>query len=222
MINLPQRAKRSKKVEETDELFSYIENFSKVEKRKVLEETFELPDSFIQVPFSEGSFLQFLLSLLKVKKVLEIGTFRGFSTVFLSRALPQNGKVYTIEADKRNLAPSTALWKKLKASERIIQLHGPGVKMLEGLQKKKIRFDAIFIDADKRNQKEYLLKSLTLLKEGGVIICDNSLWKGKVVDKNETRESIVYTQKFNDFVKRKFKEKAVLIPAWDGVILIRK
>ncbi len=204
-------------------LSSYIENFHKkpLKNLKVLEGTFKIDHSHLQIPFSEGAFLKTFLKSLSAKKVLEIGTFRGFSSVFLAEALPKDGLLTTIDFDERNYALAETLWKKTGVSKKIKFLKGKALPLLSVLIKEKEIFDVVFIDADKQNMKEYFLKSLKLLRPGGVVLVDNALWAGKVVRENLKRESVFYTKEFNEFVFKKYKD-VCLIPAWDGVILVVK
>ena len=205
-------------------LSSYIENFHKkpLKNLKVLEETFQIDHSHLQIPFSEGVFLKVFLKSLSAKKVLEIGTFRGFSSVFLAEGLPKEGVLTTIDFDQRNYSLAESLWKKTKVSKKIRFLKGEGLPLLNSLIKEREIFDVVFIDADKQNMKEYFLKSLKLLRSGGVVLVDNALWSGKVVEKDQKRESVRCTTEFNEFVFKTYKENVCLIPAWDGVILVVK
>ncbi|MCB9059975.1 MAG: class I SAM-dependent methyltransferase [Halobacteriovoraceae bacterium] len=166
----------------------------------------------------EASFLGFIIGLTNATKVLEIGTFTGYSALAMAECLPEEGVVITVDKNKKINEFASSMWKKSPHGQKIRALFGEGLKVIPTLEDK---FDLIFIDADKKNYKNYFVESLRLLSENGLIIVDNVLWSGKVLYKpeDETTSSII---EFNDFVKNFEGIYITMLPIRDGIFLIRK
>jgi predicted O-methyltransferase YrrM len=181
--------------------------------------------SYLQVPLSEARFLENLIKVTKTKNVLEIGTFRGFSTAFLARALPEDGIVFTCDEDTRYVSAARRFWEALGVDEKIHFELDLATRTLERLVQDEPTldfFDFVFIDADKENYRIYVEQSMKLLKEGGIMMIDNTLWKGLVEFKDPYDNGAKHMQEFNSWVFDTYGRDACLIPGWDGLTMIYK
>lgn len=167
----------------------------------------------------EASFLSFLIRSLGVKKVLEFGTFTGYSALCMAEALPEDGMVHTIDVDETNVSIAKSFWEKSFSHKKIHSHIGTGLEVVETLAS--YRFDLVFIDADKVNYLNYLKKSLEILSDNGVVILDNVLWSGKVLTENN-EESTKAIKEVNDYISTRDDLEATLLPVRDGMFLVRK
>ena len=162
-----------------------------------------------------GTLLQCLIHASGAKRVLELGTFTGFSALMMAHALPDDGKLITCDINPRPQARH--YFGKTPHGRKIEIRVGPALETLKTLDGP---FDLVFIDADKTNYTNYYERCLELLSPGGLIIVDNTLWSGKVLDpKDEDTRAIAA---FNDYVKDDVRVQQVLLTVRDGLMLIRK
>ena len=164
-----------------------------------------------------GNFLSMLVYLTNAKRVLEIGTFVGYSTLMMAKSLPFDGEIITCDIDENSTAVAKKYWDK-DLSGKLIKLKLG--KALETMEKLEPGFDLIFIDADKKNYPQYYEKSLSLLSEKGIIIIDNVLWSGKVI--NPTDEDSKIIDDLNKKINSDIRVNNVLLTIRDGLMLIRK
>ncbi len=180
----------------------------------------------IDVSPSQGKYLQITAKLMKAKRILEIGTLGGYSTIWLARALPKDGYLLTLESEEEHAKVARNNIKDA-GLESIIELSvGDATDTLKELcSSKESPFDLIFIDADKRSNPEYLELSLKLAKKGTLIICDNVVRNGGVIDVNTTNRDIMGIQKFNKIVSANKNLDATAIQTvdrkgYDGFVMI--
>jgi predicted O-methyltransferase YrrM len=181
--------------------------------------------SYLQIPFSQARFLEVLAKSIKAKNVLEIGTFRGFSTAFLARALPEDGVVFTCDEDSRYISAARRFWEALGVDEKIhfeLDMASKTLSRLVEDEPTRGFFDLVFIDADKENYRLYVEQSMELLRDGGLMIIDNTLWKGLVEFEDPHDNGAIHMKKFNSWVFESYGRDACLVPGWDGAILIWK
>lgn len=182
--------------------------------------------AYLHIPFSQAKFLEVYAKAIGAKKVLEIGTFKGFSTAFLARAVREKGgEVVTIDEDTRYVAEAELFWKKMKVKDTIQFMLGLAETILKKMNKDNKYteyFDLIFIDADKENYKKYLELSIKLLRKGGSILVDNTLWRGLPAEKNITDNGAKHIKAFNEWVFNKYKKQVSMVPSWDGLTIIVK
>jgi len=165
----------------------------------------------------EASILGFLIRSTKAKKVLEIGTYTGYSALAMAENLPKDGMVYTLDINEETTALAKSFWAKSPHGKKIKSILCPAK---EGLSKIKHKFDFIFIDADKVNYLEYFKISLKMLTKNGVIAVDNVLWSGKVLNpKDEDTRAICA---LNDYISSKKGFYKTLLPIRDGIFLVKK
>jgi len=169
----------------------------------------------IQVSPENGKFLQLLMKMIGAKRVLELGTLGGYSTIWMARGLPDDGKLVTLEYEKKHAEVALNSFKRAGLENKIEIILGPALDSLDKLKGQK--FDFAFIDADKVNYPAYFEKVLALMNKGGIITADNTLRKGGVIDPNIDDEGTRAIQVFNKKVASDPRVESLLIPISDGV-----
>lgn len=171
----------------------------------------------MQVGYLEGAFLKMLVSLTGATRILEFGTFTGFSSLAMAEALPENGKIITCDIDPHSTEIAQNYWKKSPHGHKIELRLGPGLDTVAQL---KGPFDLVFIDADKGNYIRYWEACLPLVKKGGLLVVDNVLWSGKVLEPRD--ESDRHIVAFNKHAIQDKRVETVMLPVRDGMLLARK
>ncbi|HEY8628698.1 MAG TPA: O-methyltransferase [Gaiellaceae bacterium] len=179
-------------------------------------ETMEAPQ--MMVGPLEGRFLQLLVRLASPRLVLELGTFTGYSSISMASALPGGGRIVTCDIDERAVAIARRYAEEAGVVDRIDYRLGPGLETIAGLDGP---FDFVFIDADKESYVDYYEAVLPKLADDGLIVADNVLWSGRVVEPepDETTRTIM---EFNEHVRRDERVVAVMLTVRDGMTLIRR
>ena len=169
----------------------------------------------------QGRILSFISKVKKPKYILEIGTYTGYSALCLAEGLKDDGKLITIDRDKSLYKKVNDFFRRSDYATKIEQKIGEALKVIPEID---LTFDLVFIDADKKNYKNYFDNVIDKLSLGGVIIVDNVLWKGKVTDlsKNQKDKIAVYMNDFNDYIKKNKKISKLILPVRDGLTLILK
>ena len=174
----------------------------------------------MQVHPTQCHFLHLIIKISNIKNVLEIGTFTGLSALSISLALPEDGKLIALDKNDETNKIALSFFKKAKQSHKIKTIIKPALKSLEELKDKK--FDMVFIDADKMNYKKYYEISLDLLNKGGLVIIDNVLWHGEVVDKRINDKFTKNIRELNNFISKDKRIEKVIVPFGDGMSVCRK
>ncbi|MDR3615920.1 MAG: class I SAM-dependent methyltransferase [Candidatus Obscuribacterales bacterium] len=165
----------------------------------------------------EGRFLKMMVLTSQAKNILEIGMFTGYSALCMAEGLPDDGCITTLEIDPVAIAIAKKYFAKSEHGRKISVVEGPALSSIEKL---KGPFDFVFIDADKPNYSNYYKAVLPKLKSGGIIMIDNVLWSGKVLDpKDETDFAITA---LNDLVAKDDSVNKVLLTVRDGLFFVRK
>jgi caffeoyl-CoA O-methyltransferase len=167
----------------------------------------------------EGRFLEFIVYMTGARRVLEVGTFSGYSAISMAAALPPGGRIDTCEVEERHAAVARRYIEEAGYTDRITIHLGPAIDSIERLEGD---FDFVFIDADKENYVNYYEAVLPRLSERGLIAADNTLWSGRVIDESEQDEATKAIRGFNDHVRDDGRVVAVLLSVRDGVTLIRR
>ena len=167
----------------------------------------------------QGRLLAMLVAMIKPMRVLELGTYTGYSALCLAENLPQGGRVHTIEVDDEMEEELTELFAEAPGGDRV-ELHiGDALEVIPGLQEE---WDLVYIDANKRTYVEYLDMVLPRIKPGGFIIADNTLWDGKVFDTVTNHDAqTVALDRFNSYVASHPRLQSVILPLRDGLTLIQ-
>jgi len=207
----------------TEKLKNYINDFG-LNLHPVQEEIINYNKSLgdikrMQVDPTQCHFLHLLIKVSNIKNVLEIGTFTGLSALSISLALPDEGKLIALDKNEETNKIALDFFKKANQDHKIQTIIKPALESLKELKDKK--FDMVFIDADKMNYKEYYEKSLRMLNQGGLIIIDNVLWHGEVVDEKNNDKFTVYIREFNKFVSEDKRVEQIIIPLGDGMTICR-
>jgi caffeoyl-CoA O-methyltransferase len=166
----------------------------------------------------EGQFLATLVRLRGARRILELGTFTGYSSISMASALPADGSIITCDVDPEATAIARRYMDESGYGDRIEIRLAPALETIETLEGP---FDLVFIDADKPNYKAYYEAVLPLLAENGLVIADNVLWSGRVVE-DDGDESTLAIKDFNEHVKNDPRVASVMLTVRDGMTLIRK
>ena len=198
-----------------DYIFSHSKNLHPIQK-KLLKYNESLGHiKRLQISILQANFIQFLININNYKSCLEIGTFTGYSTLSMALALPNDGYVYAIDNDKKTNEIAVKFFKEAKVNDKIKTEVNNGIEAIKLLTKNKKKFDLILIDADKESYIDYFNQSLKLLKKNGLILIDNTLWKGEVSNLKATDKLTMKLKQFNDHVK-KTKINKYILPIGDG------
>ena len=176
----------------------------------------------MQIAVSQCHFLELIIKISNSKKILEVGTFTGLSTLSMSLALPDDGNVIALDKNMESNKIATNFFKKANQEKKIKTIIKSALESIAELKKEKNLFDIVFIDADKNNYKKYYDSTFELTKKNGLIIIDNVLWYGEVADKNNNEKYTNIIRNFNEYVKNDKKTELVIIPLGDGFIVCRK
>ena len=166
----------------------------------------------------EGQFLGWLVRLAGAKRILEIGTFTGYSSISMALALPEGGRITSLDVNEETTAVARRYAEEAGVSDRIDYRVGPAIEQLDELDGP---WDLIFIDADKPNYLNYYEAVLPKLAEGGFIVADNVLWSGRVVEDGGD-ESTKAIKEFNDHVAGDDRVEHLMLTVRDGMTLIRR
>lgn len=168
----------------------------------------------------QGRALAMFCRMIQPQRILELGTFTGYSALCMAEALPENGVLHTVECDDEL---EDFILENFEGSEHgsKIKLHiGEALKVIDALDE---TFDLVFIDADKREYLAYYEAVLPKLRTGGFILADNTLWDGKVLQEVEPNDKqTIEIMRFNDFIAQDYRVEKVMLPLRDGLTIIRK
>jgi caffeoyl-CoA O-methyltransferase len=186
--------------------------------RLIREETYRTQDcpQMVVGPL-EGAFLKVMALAVTAERVLEVGTFTGYSALALAEVLPDGGTVLTCEIDPDSAAFARRFWEKSPHGKKIEVRVGPALETLNTLAGP---FDLIFIDADKANYANYYRRALDLISPTGVILIDNVLWSGRVLNTGNPDPSTAAIQELNRIVSSDPRVTAALLTLRDGVFII--
>ena len=173
----------------------------------------------MQISISQCQFLHLIIKISNIKKILEIGTFTGLSTLSMALALSDDGKIIALDKNKETNKVAIDFFKKASQEHKIKTLIKPALESLNEL--KNTKFDMVFIDADKMNYKEYYERSLEQVNKDGLIIIDNVLWHGEVADDDNLDKYTVIIREFNTYVSKDKRVEQIIIPLGDGMTVCR-
>jgi caffeoyl-CoA O-methyltransferase len=167
----------------------------------------------------QGSFLALLSKIMRPQNILEIGTYTGYSAICLAQGLQEDGTLITIDRNEELEDIVNSFLNKAQLQNKVKMFVGDAKQIIPKLEH---NWDLIFIDADKEAYIQYFDLVIDRLNSGGVIIADNVLWSGKIVDENTKDKSCLALQKFNEYVLNDDRVENVLLPIRDGLNVIRK
>ena len=173
----------------------------------------------MQVGRVEGTFLEMLCTLMSARRVLEIGTFTGYSALCMARALPDDGELVTLDIDPKATTIAQSFFDRVSYGKKIRIVLGDALTSLQALPTKE-PFDLVFMDADKERYPDYFELVLPRLRKGGLLVADNTLWSGRVLA--PVAASDLAITRFNDIVTADARVQNVLLSVRDGMMLARK
>jgi len=204
------------------EITNYATSISRGEAlilHKLREETDKLPEALMMITPLQGRFLEFLIRWGGARRILEIGTFTGYSALAMALTLPEDGKLVTLDKHEGWAQIAKRYWDMAGVASKIDLRLGLAHETLETIIGP---FDLIFVDADKQRYEIYYDFALKLLRPGGLMVFDNALWSGDVVDPLNQEDTPRYLRVFNARIRDDECVNPVLLPVADGMILAIK
>ena len=190
--------------------------------RELIEETKALGGiSLMQIAPEQGAFLTILTRLIGARRAIEVGTFTGYSSLCIARGLPADGHLLCCDVSEEWTAIARRAWEKGGVADRIELRIGPAADTLRSLPRNE-PVDLAFIDADKPSYAVYYEELLLRMRPGGVILVDNVLWGGSVVDPYDASENTEAIRRFNEKLAEDERVDRVMLPIADGLTLARK
>jgi len=210
----------------TKEIENYINNHS-LELTAIQKEIISYNNSLgdikrMQISISQCHFLHLIVKISNIKRILEIGTFTGLSGLTMALSLPSNGLLVTLDKNAERNKIASNFFKKAKQEGKIKAIIGPALESISNFKKKEQKFDLVFIDADKENYINYYNESLELTERNGLIIVDNVLWHGEVIDTKNQDKLTKIIREFNYYVNKDKRTENLIIPVGDGLTVCRK
>ena len=210
-----------------DRLYDYLISSSLQESevlRKLRAETATLSEGVMQIAPEQGQFMALLVQLIGAKKTLEIGVFTGYSSLVVAAALPPDGKIIACDVSEEYTNVARRYWEQAGVTDKIDLRLAPALETLDSLIEggESGTFDFAFIDADKENYVAYYERCLQLLRPGGLIVIDNVLWGGKVIDLTVQDSATQAIRFFNDKLHYDRRISLSLLPIADGLTLALK
>ncbi len=191
--------------------------------RELIEETRRVAGgrALMQIAPEQGAFLTLLTRALGVRRAVEVGTFTGYSALCIARGLPPGGRLLCLDVNEEWTSVARRYWARAGVADRVELRLGPAAESLRALPEEEL-FDLAFIDADKGGYAVYLDEILRRLRPDGVVLVDNVLWFGRVVDASADDADTRAIRAFNDRVRQDPRVECAMLPVGDGLTLLRK
>ncbi|HZE68271.1 MAG TPA: class I SAM-dependent methyltransferase [Pyrinomonadaceae bacterium] len=192
--------------------------------RRLREETQQRENAQMQIGPDQGQFMQLLVQLLRAKKTIEVGVFTGYSALWVAMGLPRDGRVIACDISEEYTSVARRYWKEAGVDKKIELRIGPALETLDELVRsgQAETFDFAFIDADKTNYENYYERALRLLRVGGLIAIDNTIWSGKVADRAQQDDDTVAIRRLNEKLFRDERITLSMLTVGDGLTLALK
>ncbi len=192
--------------------------------RRLREETGRDPMARMQIAPEQGQFMGLLVELMGARQVLEVGVFTGYSALCVARALPADGYMVACDISEAWTSIARRYWQEAGLAEKIELRLAPALETLDALleEEREGQFDFAFIDADKENYSAYYERCLRLLRPGGLIAVDNTLWGGDVINADDKSADTEAIRSFNRMLQTDERVTLSLVPIGDGLTLARK
>lgn len=210
-----------------DHLYSYLQQVSLREPpafRRCRQETAQLPMSRMQIAPEEGQFINFLVNLMGVERAIEIGSFTGYSSLWIASALPRGGCLVACDINEAWTRQARQYWAEAGVMDRIEMRLAPAQQTLEELldRDQHKSYDFIFVDADKEMYDSYYESALKLLRPGGIVAIDNVFWNGRVANPAADDPDTRSIRRLNEKIHGDERVDVTVVPIGDGVTLCRK
>jgi caffeoyl-CoA O-methyltransferase len=172
----------------------------------------------------QGRFLALMSQLIKPDFILDIGTYTGYSALCLAEGLSNNGRLYTIDHNDEVLAVAKDFFTKANMSDKITALHGNAIELIEQLNSQVPYWNIVWMDAEKADYINYYNLCIDKIAPGGLIMADNVLWSGKIIEQKELEKDkdTILLNEFNTMVQNDQRVENILMPIRDGIMMIRK
>lgn len=211
----------------SDALYDYVCAVSLREHsllRQLREQTALREDASMQIAPEQGQFMALLLRLMQAREVIEVGVYTGYSSLVMAMALPPGGRILACDIDPDTTAIARQYWARAEVADKVDLRLAPALQTLDAevAAGHAGRYDFAFIDADKTAYGDYYERCLALLRPGGLIAVDNTLWSGRVLEGVDASESTQAIQAFNASVVDDERVDISLLPLADGLTLMRK
>jgi caffeoyl-CoA O-methyltransferase len=177
--------------------------------------------SGMQIAPEQGTLMGLLAHAIGAKSAIEVGVFTGYSSLCVARALPSDGKLLCLDVNEEWTSIARRYWERAGVAGKITLRLGPGVESLRALPASHT-IDFAFVDADKSNYRIYYEEILKRLRANGLLLIDNVLWNGQVVEPTDKSEDTIAIRALNDFIATDTRVEAVMIPVADGITIVRK
>jgi caffeoyl-CoA O-methyltransferase len=174
----------------------------------------------MQVAPEQGAFMTMLVQLIGARKVVEVGTFTGYSSLALARGMGPDGRLLCLDVSEEWTAIARAHWERAGVADRIELRIGPALDTLRDLPP--VLFDLAFIDADKTNYGAYYDELLPRIRPGGLLLVDNTLWNGAVLDEKDDSDDTVAIRAVNERIAADPRVRVVLLPIGDGLTIAQR
>ena len=204
------------------EIQSYAEQYSSPEDKlqsEVNKFTQKHPEAQMLSGHLQGKVLEMLSCMIRPRRILEIGTFTGYSALCLAKGLTEDGQLHTIELREEEATKAKEFFSKSQYSSKIILHQGSALDIIPGLNE---TWDLVFIDADKPSYIEYFNLVLPKLRENGFIFADNIFFHGQALEKDPKNKSAKGIKAFNEYIQKRSDVEKVVLTLRDGLFLIRK
>jgi predicted O-methyltransferase YrrM len=188
--------------------------------RELREETARRPNALMQIGPEQGRLMQLLAHAIGARRYLEIGVFTGYSSLAMALALPDDGYILACDVSDEFTSVARRYWNAAGVAQKIDLRLAPALETLDRVCAEKIEpFDMAFIDADKERVREYFERALELVRPGGLILVDNVLWDGAVIDPSNQDDSTLALRRLNEEAPRDPRVETALIPVCDGILI---
>lgn len=211
----------------SDPLYEYLLGASLREPpllKRLREETARHPRATMQISPEQGQFMRLLVKLLGAKRCIEVGVFTGYSSLCVALALPRDGRLLACDVSEEFTSVARRYWKEAEVEAKIELKLAPALETLDARIKagEGGTYDLAFIDADKSNYSGYYERILQLLRPGGLVLVDNVLWSGAVIDKEDKTEDTAAIRAFNETLRKDGRVELSMLPVGDGLTLALK
>jgi predicted O-methyltransferase YrrM len=211
----------------TAEVYAYLLEHSVRETdvlRRLREETAPMPNAEMQISPDQGQFMAFLIRSMQAQRIIELGVFTGYSSLWMALALPENGRLVACDVNEAWTAIARRYWQEAGVSSRIDLRLAPAIQTLDAMiaAGETGAYDFAFIDALKLEYPDYYERVLRLLRPGGVMAIDNVLWDGRVVNRDDDEPLTLAIRDFNARTRTDERVDLCMLAIGDGLTLARK
>ncbi|MEW6057486.1 MAG: class I SAM-dependent methyltransferase [Bdellovibrionota bacterium] len=194
--------------------------------KRIRDESVNVEMNYMMTERDQAALLNLLVKISGTKKALEIGCYLGYSTLAIATALPNDGTIISLDHNPEWSQKAKTYFEQVGLHEKIDLRIGEALDLLKPLSEEILhgapKFNLIFIDADKKNAFNYYKATVDLLETGGILLIDNVLWRGHILDKEDTSDRVWALRELNDFVTRDPRVEAMILTLSDGMLLLRK